>query len=46
MLFTKKELIDETGVSRNVVSDKVDELVKLEILEIDTKHAKKAYKFL
>ena len=45
IVFTKTEIVEETGVSRNVVSDRIDELVKIGILEIDTTYAKKAYKY-
>ena len=45
IVFTKKEIVDETGVSRNIVSKRIDELVRLGILEIDTVYAKKAYKY-
>ena len=45
IVFTKKEIVEESGVSRNIVSQKVDELVKMGILEIDTTYAKKAYKY-
>ena len=45
IVFTKKEVEEETGVSRNIVSQIIDELVKLDILEIDTTYAKKGYKY-
>jgi len=45
IVFTKKEIVEESGVSRNIVSEKIDELVKMGILEIDTTYAKKAYKY-
>ena len=45
IVFTKKEIVEESGVSRNIVSKRIDELVKMGILEIDTTYAKKAYKY-
>ena len=45
IVFTKKEIVEESGVSRNIVSEKIDELVKMGILELDTTYAKKAYKY-
>ena len=45
IVFTKKEIEEESGVSRNIVSDRVDELVEIGILERDSTYAKKAYKY-
>ena len=45
IVFTKNEIAQESEVSRNVVSDKIEELVKMGILEMDTTYAKKAYKY-
>lgn len=45
IVFTKNEIVEESGVSRNTVSTLIDELVKLNILEIDSKYAKLAYKY-
>ena len=45
IVFTKKEIEDETGVSRNVVSKIMDQLVTLGILEPDISYAKKGYKY-
>lgn len=45
IVFTKKEIVEESGVSKNVVSSKIDELVKMGIIEIDTTYAKKTYKY-
>lgn len=45
IVFTKKEIVEESGVSRNIVSERIDKLVKMGILEIDTTYAKKAYKY-
>ena len=45
IVFTKKEIEEETGISRNALSRVIDELVKLEILENDANHAKKGYKY-
>ena len=44
-VFTKKEIEEESGVSRNTVSTLIDELVKLGILEIDDNYAKLAYRY-
>lgn len=45
IVFTKKEVEEETGVSRNIVSQIIDELVEIGIIEIDTTYAKKGYKY-
>ena len=45
IVFTKKEIEEESGVSRNVVSNIIDKLVDIGILEVDTTYAKKAYKY-
>lgn len=45
IVFTKKEVEDESGVSRNIVSHIIDKLVEIDILEIDTTYAKKGYKY-
>ena len=45
IVFTKKEIEEETGVSRNVVSKIIDELVKLNIIEPDSSYMKKGYKY-
>jgi len=45
IVFTKKEIEDETGVSRNIVSQIIDELVKLSIIEPDSSYMKKGYKY-
>lgn len=45
IVFTKKEIEEESGVSRNTVSNLIDQLVKLGILEIDDSYAKLAYKY-
>lgn len=45
IVFTKKEIEEESGVSRNTVSTLIDELVKLGILEIDDNYAKLAYRY-
>ena len=45
IVFTKREIEDETGVSRNVLSRIIEELVELGILEYDTSYAKKGYKY-
>lgn len=45
IVFTKKEIEEESGVSRNIVSKRIEDLVKLGILEIDTTYLKKTYKY-
>lgn len=45
VVFTKKEVIEESGVSRNVVSTVIDKLVEIGILELDTTYIKKGYKY-
>lgn len=45
IVFTKKEIEDESGVSRNTVSNLIDQLVDLKILAPDSNYAKLAYKY-
>ncbi len=45
IVFTKKELVDASDVSVNVVSKLVDQLVKLEILVPDSTVMKKGYRY-
>lgn len=45
IVFTKKEIEDESSVSRNSISKNIDKLVELGILEIDNTHSKKTYKY-
>lgn len=45
IVFTKKEIEEESGVSRNTVSKLIDELVKLNILVTDSNYAKQSYKY-
>jgi len=45
IVFTKNEVVEESGVSRNVVSNLIDKLVEIGILEEDTTHAKRGYKY-
>lgn len=45
IVFTKKEIEEESGVSRNTVSTLIDQLVDLKILIPDSKYAKLAYKY-
>ena len=45
IVFTKKEIEEESCVSRNTVSTLIDELVKIGILEIDDNYAKLAYRY-
>jgi len=45
IVFTKKEVEEESGVSRNMVSKIIDELVELGLIEIDTAYTRKVYKY-
>lgn len=45
IVFTKKEIEDESGVSRNTVSNLIDQLVDMKILVPDSNYAKLAYKY-
>lgn len=45
IVFTKKEIADESGVSRNTVSKLIDKLVTMGILETDDSYTKLAYKY-
>lgn len=45
IVFTKKEISDESGVSRNTVSKLIDKLVEIGILEQDSNYAKLSYRY-
>ena len=45
IVFTKKEIADETKVSRNTVSNLIDKLVDLNILVPDSNYAKLSYRY-
>lgn len=45
IVFTKKEIEEESGVSKNIVSNIINQLVELGILENDNTYAKKGYKY-
>lgn len=45
IVFTKKEVEEESGVSKNIVSNIINQLVDLGILATDNTYAKKAYKY-
>lgn len=45
VVFTKKEVQDLSGVSVNVVSNIINQLVRINILVIDTKAVKKGYRY-
>ena len=45
IVFTKKEIEDETGVSRNTVSVLIDKLVDLKILVPDSNYSKLSYRY-
>lgn len=41
----KKEIEEESGVSRNTVSTLIDKLVELNILVLDSNYAKLSYRY-
>ena len=45
IVFTKKEVEVESGVSRNIVSKTINKLVEMNIVAEDTTHNKKTYKY-
>ncbi len=45
IVFTKKEIAEETGVSRNTISTLIEQLVNMGILVTDSSHAKLGYKY-
>lgn len=45
IVFTKKEIEEESGVSRNTVSTLIDQLVEMNILEEDSTYPKLGYKY-
>lgn len=45
IVFTKKEVEEESGVSKNIVSNIINQLVEIGILEVDDTYAKKGYKY-
>ena len=45
IVFTKKEIEEESGVSRNTVSTLIDKLVELNILVPDSNYAKLGYRY-
>ena len=45
IVFTKKEIEEETGLSRNTISNLIDKLEKLGILVKDSSYAKLAYRY-
>lgn len=45
IVFTKKEIEYESGVSRNTVSNLIDQLVEMKILVLDSNYTKLAYKY-
>ena len=45
IVFTKNEIVEETGISRNIVSNLINRLVELGIIEIDLNFSKKTYKY-
>lgn len=45
IVFTKKEIVEESSVSRNTVSILIDKLVELNILEPDSNYAKLGYRY-
>ena len=45
IVFTKKEIEDESGVSRNTVSSLIDKLEELGIIVADSTYAKLGYRY-
>jgi len=45
IVFTQKEIEEESGVSRNTVSCLIDKLVELNILVPDSTYAKLSYRY-
>ena len=45
IVFTKREIEEESGVSRNTVSVLIDKLVELDILVADSNYAKLSYRY-
>ena len=45
VIFTKKDIENETGLSRNSVSNIIEQLVQLDIIEHDVTYTKWAYKY-
>ena len=45
VVFTKKEIEEETSASRNTVSTLIDKLVQLNILVPDSSYAKLSYRY-
>lgn len=45
IVFTKKEIAEESGVSRNTVSTIIDKLVAIGILVPDSTYAKRSYRY-
>lgn len=45
IVFTKKEIVEESSVSRNTVSTLIDKLVELNILVPDSNYAKLGYRY-
>ena len=45
IVFTKKEIEEESGVSRNTVSILIDKLVELDILIPDSNYSKLSYRY-
>ncbi len=45
IVFTNKEIENQTDISRNTIARILNKLVELEIIEKDNTYAKKAYKY-
>ena len=45
IVFTKKEIEELSGVSKNTISNIIDQLIELKILVPDSNYAKKAYRY-
>lgn len=45
IVFTKKEIEEISGVSKNTISNIIDQLVQLKVIAQDSNYAKKAYRY-
>ena len=45
VIFTKKDIEKETGLSRNSVSNIIEQLIQLDIIEPDVTYTRWAYKY-
>ena len=45
IVFTKKEIEEESGVSRNTISTLIEQLINIGMIETDNSHSKTVYKY-